>query len=1036
VVIEIVRIWNLKRFFGMVATEEAVAAALREGERIDEAKVKHGYEKYYHPKRSLLISLVICLCCIYCAKGLCNTLDQVDGVAQHMAGTMIAIGEVFGDMADKLDVVAKPLGAAAAASNAMSRRLDMDETGAALAGTAKDMLASYANPVMEAAEKIGSITLEMLTKLSLVMQSKLGISFAGLAPKMKELAEQAKAKMNEAKAKVEETADKAFEKGKELAGKGKNLAMSSKEKAEVFAEDSKAYGETLKETVGIYAEQAQDFVGNADLPGEVSNLSSNQMDLFNNLGNDRRNLMGTCFATCSGNAGGKSRRLEDISAMLSSEQDLSAHDYNDAVSYLGDLALENTDAAALAEATPTAPTDQLADFIHKKEEQTLDARSGSENLPGTTGNMHLDAANFMAARTGDLEVSKEALQEQINNLESTAQGASDQMQNGYDELVATGQDLQGVAQDQLDDVKALTEETIAEAQDELDSIQAQAAAAAGNGIAIAANRLDVAKAKLSEAKSEVTDELEAAKDLASDKLEDVKDDLQNAREEAHDLYDDTKAKAVDAVEGAKETYDEAMDQAEGKLGEIKAAASEKFEEGKEKAQELYANGKEKATEMINNLKGSITGNVKNEIVKVMQMLVNGLQQLSMIVNKVKGFLGSKSEEFTEKQNKFLADNKSGKAGGTLLDDLAARMNNLIDGLQGVSPELQEDMHGGVVERRLSGKVQADRLHRHRQLQARLADSPDMSAVASHEIKRQLLAEVANEGMSTATAVISAADTARFLEKAFLEIGRNCAPVVDQFAHYGKIGAIAMGCLGCFISLAILLYTVEMHHFKSVVDKDGDGEVDLSNDLHWRFINMSHFAYYFLFFLCDVYMLIMFAMTLVAWLIFALSFMLTMICNSLDKMPSEIYAQIFEEGEKELLCDQIDAVSAAATPFAIVTTVTFFVSLHLLPFLQDAYAKYNINESNAEFWMGMKLFLKSASCGYFCASTKTMTVQEMADLRDRQANKPSFTSRIAISMPSFKRKGAPIDSEQIAAAGWTASSPDAETIRLKPEASLL
>ena len=94
-------------------------------------------------------------------------MDQLQAVGTHLSHTMTEMGEVFQETADDLNLVLHPL-------DSVSRRLgavsDQAET---LAGTAQDMVEAYAAPVIDAAERIGQITIDMLVRLSLVMQSRL-----------------------------------------------------------------------------------------------------------------------------------------------------------------------------------------------------------------------------------------------------------------------------------------------------------------------------------------------------------------------------------------------------------------------------------------------------------------------------------------------------------------------------------------------------------------------------------------------------------------------------------------------------------------------------------------------------------------------------------------------------------------------------------------------------------------------------------------------------------------------------------------------
>ena len=48
--------------------------------------------------------------------------------------------------------------------------------------------------------------------------------------------------------------------------------------------------------------------------------------------------------------------------------------------------------------------------------------------------------------------------------------------------------------------------------------------------------------------------------------------------------------------------------------------------------------------------------------------------------------------------------------------------------------------------------------------------------------------------------------------------------------------------------------------------------------------------------------------------------------------------------------------------------------------QDAYAKYNINERNAEFFAGLKLFFKRLTCGLCCSKAHDPTTEELTEMR--------------------------------------------------------
>ena len=48
--------------------------------------------------------------------------------------------------------------------------------------------------------------------------------------------------------------------------------------------------------------------------------------------------------------------------------------------------------------------------------------------------------------------------------------------------------------------------------------------------------------------------------------------------------------------------------------------------------------------------------------------------------------------------------------------------------------------------------------------------------------------------------------------------------------------------------------------------------------------------------------------------------------------------------------------------------------------QDAYAKYNINERNAEFFAGLKLFVKRLTCGLCCTKAHEPTTEELREIR--------------------------------------------------------
>jgi hypothetical protein len=125
--------------------------------------VAAGYAKQHRPKRSALISVVICAFCIFTGMSFCNSVSQLSIVTTHIGDTMLAVSEVFEEMDDGLSA------------------LSIDVAPRRLIGIDLAEAQNVASGYVDLGEKLGHVAIRMLSQLAYVVQTRLGISLAGLS---------------------------------------------------------------------------------------------------------------------------------------------------------------------------------------------------------------------------------------------------------------------------------------------------------------------------------------------------------------------------------------------------------------------------------------------------------------------------------------------------------------------------------------------------------------------------------------------------------------------------------------------------------------------------------------------------------------------------------------------------------------------------------------------------------------------------------------------------------------------------------------
>jgi hypothetical protein len=157
---------------------------------IAKEKMKVSYSQYWEPKKKLFFTLLICFTCIATSLNVRVSLNSLNTITRQLEDSMTEVSEVFQQTADALAVVEKGLG------TDRRKRRDLGETEDTMANmpsidppqccsmesksmTCCSEFAEEASSMMDAYvdadEQFCDISLHMLAKLAMVLQTDLGI---------------------------------------------------------------------------------------------------------------------------------------------------------------------------------------------------------------------------------------------------------------------------------------------------------------------------------------------------------------------------------------------------------------------------------------------------------------------------------------------------------------------------------------------------------------------------------------------------------------------------------------------------------------------------------------------------------------------------------------------------------------------------------------------------------------------------------------------------------------------------------------------
>jgi hypothetical protein len=199
------------------------------------------------------------------------------------------------------------------------------------------------------------------------------------------------------------------------------------------------------------------------------------------------------------------------------------------------------------------------------------------------------------------------------------------------------------------------------------------------------------------------------------------------------------------------------------------------------------------------------------------------------------------------------------------------------------------------------------------------------------------------------------DLSTLLRKLSLEIG----PAAIKFGGYGQQGAIGSIFIGILVVLCVYIYCVEMHNYRVSADKNNDGVIDNATASDFVFLNYMHFNYYLLFFFTDIYIILEYVLAFTSWVLAGIIIGIAFGCKASQGYLS---TRIDDGSEFWDMCGAAEDAMVGIAGFVIGTFISFVLAWHILPMLQDSYAKYNISQSGANWRTGLKMLFNKLSCG--------------------------------------------------------------------------
>merc|ERR1711865_822412 len=96
------------------------------------------------------------------------------------------------------------------------------------------------------------------------------------------------------------------------------------------------------------------------------------------------------------------------------------------------------------------------------------------------------------------------------------------------------------------------------------------------------------------------------------------------------------------------------------------------------------------------------------------------------------------------------------------------------------------------------------------------------------------------------------------------------------------------------------------------------------------------------------------------------------------------------------CDSAEDAMHGIGAFVAGTFISFLLSWHILPMLQDSYAKYNITQSGANWKNGLKMMINRMTCGCFFRDSHSPEKRDLTWVSSTIEGKTAAANTVAVT----------------------------------------
>jgi hypothetical protein len=964
---------------------------------------KKNYSKYSNVKRGAFMVVLVSIFAILSGITLKHTIVKVTEIAQHMGG-------VAGEMSDALDEFTwamKPVQEMLEVSSRRrlqgenpNRRLvaqaDIDSYAATLSSYASDpdnaniaqaqvfvnqgmdlglsmsQLSSTLSPLV--AERVTESATALFASFCATVDRQLGFSIGtGAIDSIQDVVASAKSYAENAVQEAKEAADTATSMPAAYQTQALELSNEAKNAADAYATEAKTSAEQLeadaKQAGAHYTELASDTATDA------KELAAARVDQGN------AEAMAKEAASTLESAVKSKADASDIAKKAQATMDLTNTKVDNAATQA---------AAAKATAESTA-----ADYQAKGDDYVDEAKTA--------------ATDYKAEAKGDLDDAKTAAGGELDEASATAADAQATAKSTAVEYktaaTADASDALGAAEDKL--VTATTavtaatadaESTATDAKDDAESTAADYTASAESTAAAYKDAADdysvkaeayataAAEDKADEASHHYVDGIPGSRrlyieapDIPTDNeihesLESTRDAIIDAAkkptestsaeidavisENYHDKFkastkvvvEQTKRMNAQEIEAKHQAVEEAKNRAEeqgydieaaGKEAEIKVVAgvSQRPDGAVEAAQKQevadarasWATKKDAMKTQLVKYSSQLSHAMLDNIQKIMTKVLDMAAQAVGMMEKCRSMSGkvmpAGGEVDTSAMDGELAES---------ISVIATKIQSLIETLQALSPDFA-DKSASDVKKAVAAATGERRM-----------------TAAGH--RRSLVdTNLGYSAQMLTNSVDMCTELAALLKKLSVTIG----PAAVKFGGYGQKAAIGSIFIGMLVVALVYIYCVEMHNYRVEADKNNDGVIDNPTETDFVFLNTMHFYYYFMFFLTDIYIILEFVLAFISWALAGIIVGLTFGCKA---SKSYLTPRIDDGSAYWDMCSEAESAMVGVAGFVAAVFISTLLSWHILPMLQDGYAKYNISQSGANWKNGLKMLINRMTCG--------------------------------------------------------------------------